>query len=187
VVQQQTKKRKAVEKRERKAKRRRIRTIRNYALLGLAVAAGAVGVYLILAGVGKPGSYVRSLGNQHVPDPDFPHAPYNSDPPTSGPHLSYIARWGVHDEPIPKELQVHNLEDGGVIIQYNRSADPDAISKLTEIVDQYREGVILAPYPEMDSLIALTAWTRIQKLDKFDKDKIERFIRSYRGIDHHVQ
>lgn len=37
-----------------------------------------------------PGKFVPSLGNLHIPSPDYPHAPYNSDPPTSGPHLPYI-------------------------------------------------------------------------------------------------
>jgi len=81
---------------------------------------------------------------------------------------------------------VHNLENGGIIIQYNRSADNELISKLAEITRRYKDLVILAPFPDMDSLIALTAWTRIAKLDRFDEERIERFIKSYRGIDHHV-
>ena len=40
-------------------------------------------------------------------------------PPTSGPHYSQLADWGIHDEPISNELQVQNLEDGGVMVQYN--------------------------------------------------------------------
>src|SRR5258706_7161780 len=82
---------------------------------------------------------------------------YNSDPPTSGPHLPYIAPWGVHVRPIPRELQVHNLEDGGVVVQYGCEC-PDVVTRLRDIVNRYDRHVILAPYPGMQSRIWLTAW-----------------------------
>jgi hypothetical protein len=66
----------------------------------------------------QPGKEVESLGNEHIASIDAPHKPYNTDPPTSGPHVGSLAPWGVSQEPIPDELQVHNLEDGGVAIQY---------------------------------------------------------------------
>jgi hypothetical protein len=37
----------------------------------------------------------------------------------------------------------------------------------------------------MDSPIALTAWTRMDKLTEVDEKRIVRFIEAYRGIDHH--
>ena len=45
----------------------------------------------------------------------------------------------------------------------------------------------LAPYPTMPSRIALTAWTRLETLDGVDEARVERFIRAYRGIDHHAR
>ena len=159
----------------------------------LVVAAGVLAV-LVLAGAGGwlyartrapvPGEYVASLGNAHIVTADMPHQPYNSDPPTSGPHLPYIAPWGVHTRPVPLELQVHNLEDGGVVVQYNCECS-DLVEKLRKIVEKYDRQVILAPYPTMKSKIALTAWTRIDTLDDFDEKRITRFIEAYRGIDHH--
>ena len=134
----------------------------------------------------RPGQFVKSLGNEHLQKEDQKHVPYNSVPPTSGPHLPYIARWGLHPEPIPNELQVHNLEEGGVLVQYNCPQDcPDLLSKLRAIVLRYDTQVILAPYPGLDSRIALTAWSRIDKFDQFDEKRIVRFIQAYRGIDHH--
>ena len=186
MSQRQILSKKNLEKKKQKAKRRRVKMIRNYTLLALAVVAVAVGVYVLSSGVGKKGRHVPSLGNRHIPNVESSHIAYNSNPPTSGPHVTYLAKWGIHIEPIPKEIQVHNLEDGGIIIQYNRSADNELISKLAEITRRYKDLVILAPFPDMDSLIALTAWTRIAKLDRFDEERIERFIKSYRGIDHHV-
>jgi len=45
--------------------------------------------------------------------------------------------------------------------------------------------LILAPYPDMDAQIALTAWTRLDKFNDFDEARIDRFVEAYIGIDHH--
>jgi hypothetical protein len=148
------------------------------------VAALVVGYLAYRAQADLPGQLMADQGNLHIQTASAPHEPYNSDPPTSGPHLPYIAPWGVHTRPIPLELQVHNLEDGGVVVQYNCEC-PELVAKLREIVERYDRYVILAPYPTMKSRIALTAWTRIDTLEDFDARRIRRFIEAYRGIDHH--
>jgi uncharacterized protein DUF3105 len=148
------------------------------------VVALTVGYLAFRPAADLPGTRMPDQGNQHIPTASAPHEPYNSDPPTSGPHLSYIAPWGVHTRPIPPELQVHNLEDGGVLVQYSCEC-PDLVAKARAIVQRYDRQVILAPYPTMKRKIALTAWTRIETLDDFDESRIVRFIESYRGIDHH--
>ena len=102
------------------------------------------------------------------------HPPYNSLPPTSGPHMGSHARWGIHKEPIPDELQVHNLEDAGVMVQYNCENCDGLVRKLEEIVSGYDKYVVLAPYPRLDRTIALTAWGRIDKFDKFDGERRRR-------------
>lgn len=137
---------------------------------------------------GSPGQFIPSLGNSHVAETGLELTVYNSDPPTSGPHLPFIARWGIYETPILKELQVHNLEDGGVVVQYNcQKQNPECqplAQKLAAIARRYNH-VILAPYPGMSHRIALTAWTRIDKFNTFDEKRIARFIEAYIGIDHH--
>ena len=155
--------------------------------MGLAVvvvAAAVIGYFAYRATADLPGAKMADQGNLHLRTATDSHEPYNSDPPTSGPHLPYIAPWGIHTRPIPNELQVHNLEDGGVMVQYNCEC-PELVEKLRNIVRKYDKQVILAPYPTMKSRIALTAWTRLEKFDEFDEKRIVRFIDSYRGIDHH--
>ncbi|MBI3455977.1 MAG: DUF3105 domain-containing protein [Candidatus Rokubacteria bacterium] len=157
--------------------------------------AGALAA-LLIAGAGGwlyarvreplPGEFVPSLGNDHIATPESPRIPYNSDPPTSGPHLGYIAPWGVHTKPIPKELQVHNLEDAGVAVNYKPECADRVLELLRTIVARYADHVLLAPYPGLDRCIALTAWTRIDKLDQPDERRVVRFIEAYRGLDHHV-
>ena len=143
----------------------------------------------------KPGQEFPSLGNAHIQRLGEAHVPYNSDPPTSGPHMPAIAPWGMYDQPIPKEYQVHNLEDGGVLLQYScPKGCPDLIKKLQALLVKYKKRadtekkylhLVIAPYPQMDSRLALTAWTRLEKLDDFDELRVDRFIEAYVGIDHH--
>jgi len=133
-----------------------------------------------------PGKEIPNLGNDHIKNPSDPHTAYNSVPPTSGPHLPYIAKWGVSKTPIANELQVHNLEDGGVMIQYSCKDCDVMIGQLEKFATKYNR-VIVAPYPEMKTPIALTAWGRIDTLDRFDEARIERFVKAYMGIDHHVR
>jgi hypothetical protein len=150
----------------------------------------------------QPGRAVPLQGNQHLVSPGTPHEPYNSDPPTSGPHVRWVAPWGVHKVPIPHEIQVHNLEDGGVVVQYQCSVPcPDLVGKLEALTKRPEllampkalinpQGppairLVVAPYPTMKTAIALTAWGRIETLDHYDDTKILRFIKAYIGIDHH--
>ncbi len=158
-------------------------------VIGGAVAVAAalvVGYFAYQSVAALPGVQMPDQGNAHLQLETDAHVAYNSDPPTSGPHMPYVAPWGIHTEPISKELQVHNLEDGGVAVQYNcPSGCPDLVGKLKAIVDRYPEHVVLAPYPGMKTRIALTAWTRIDAFDGYDEGRIVRFIKAYRGIDHH--
>jgi hypothetical protein len=145
----------------------------------------------------EPGSSVPSLGNDHIQSIESPHPPYNSKPPTSGPHVPFVAKWGIYRQPVPNELQVHNLEDGGVMIQYDCKNCTELIQKLENLAKEYfkmapltRENnrfghLIVAPYPGLDTPIALTAWGKIDKLTEFDETRIRRFIEAYVGIDHH--
>jgi hypothetical protein len=154
------------------------------AIVGVAVMATLIGWFAYRAAADLPGERFPDLGNAHIQTLSDPHIPYNSDPPTSGPHLPYIAPWGVHTRPIPRQLQVHNLEDGGVLVQYSCSC-PELVEQLRSIVSRYDKFVILAPYPDMKSRVALTAWTRLDRVEEFDEKRIVRFIEAYRGIDHH--
>jgi len=135
-----------------------------------------------------PGDFVPTMGNRHITPGQIGLSVYNSNPPTSGPHLPSLARWGTHENPIAKELQVHNLEDGGVLVQYNCEQPSkdcrELVDKLAEIVRRYNHA-ILAPYPGMTHKIALTAWARIDKFNGFDEDRIVRFIDAYINLDHH--
>lgn len=133
----------------------------------------------------QPGEAVETLGNEHIASVNAEHEPYKSDPPTSGPHTGDLAPWGVSTEPVPDERQIHNLEDGGVLIQYGDGVSPEQVTKLASISGDY-ERMILAPRPSLpENEIAVTTWGRIMRLETLDEDRIRNFINTFQGVDHH--
>ena len=178
---------KQAEKRQRRMERRelrsqeeqRLRVRRRIRMAGL----GALGLVVIgVLAVGfwfavlqpRPGESVSaSGGGDHSGVPD---RGYSTSPPTSGPHSSQIANWGEQGQ-VPEILQVHALEHGGVLVQYNcPAACPDLIRQLRSVTERYDSKVILAPYTNMDSRIALTSWGKIDLLDEFELERIEEFV-----------
>ncbi|MFQ5851054.1 MAG: DUF3105 domain-containing protein [Candidatus Binatia bacterium] len=172
------------EKKVQKSKKRLKRF--SFYLIGILLLSGAGYWAYSKWSASPPGRFVPSMGNVHVSSTGL--STYNSDPPTSGPHLPSLAHWGIHEKSITKELQVHNLEDGGVFVQYDcPKASQDCsqlVDKLAQIVRRYNHA-ILAPYPGLSHKIALTAWSRIDKFDQFDEERIVKFIEAYIDIDHH--
>ncbi len=213
---QMSKKERRMQRRQEKAENKISHEKKKAAQRVLKIVIQAVFLLLIFGFIGwkltrpKTGQSIADLGNDHIQSIDTKHIAYNSTPPTSGPHLGHKAPWGVSDAPIPNELQVHNLEDGGVMVQYwcgdgseliqeteatsteafvpdYQVGCPELVKQLEEIIKKYSERVILAPYPDLPLKIALTAWTRIDTLDAFDEKRIVDFINAYQGIDHHVK
>jgi hypothetical protein len=148
---------------------------------------------------------LTSQGNSHIEFGSPSPLAYNSTPPTSGPHYGNLVGWNIYgpDEPQRYEHLVHNLEDAGVVIYYQCPDNcPDLLKQLTDIADPYiKAGRHVAVVPnnpkwtvgnsqplhqDMGARIALTAWTKILKMDQVDAAKIRKFIDRYEGIDHHV-
>lgn len=124
--------------------------------------------------------------NGHVPDGTA--ITYATNPPTSGPHYGTPAPWGIKDLTLPDGTTTHNLEHGGIVIQYNQLS-PDDLSQLKTLAralmgGQYRK-IILEPYPKLtDAKIAVSAWTWQVKLAAYDEATIVKFIKAhYQGPD----
>jgi hypothetical protein len=99
-----------------------------------------------------------SASAQHVQNPP-PRSDYNTWPPTSGKHFGTPAPWDVYREPVEQYRLVHNLEHGGIVIQYG---DKVPQATVDAIVAWYRDdpnGIVIAPFPELGDKIALEAWT----------------------------
>ena len=122
-----------------------------------------------------------SQGQDHI-QPNQSHPAYSSTPPTSGWHWANAQDWGIYTTPQVQEQLVHNLEHGGIIVQYN-GLSPAEIQMLTDIVRRDSYHVILAPYPELpaDVQVALTAWTHLQTCTGVDENAVKTFTSAFRN------
>ena len=115
------------------------------------------------------------------------HAPYDSVPPTSGPHHPDTVGTGVYREELREEIQVHVLEHGHVLVQYAPQLGAAEVRELERLGRRYPRDVVVAPYRRLASLarrgrpIALTAWARIDRLASADERRISAFVRAYGG------
>jgi hypothetical protein len=130
------------------------------------------------------------LDRLHIPGGTTSSVAYSTEPPTSGPHVDDLPQFKVYTEPITKELAVHGLEDGAVIINYRPDLSKDELDKLGAIATAYigtpgKNRIIMYPYPNLSNPIVLTTWGRIDRLDILDEARIRRFIDAYVNIDHH--
>jgi len=177
----------AIEARRRQQRLRRI-------ILGVVVLAiVAVGAFFIIRNLTKDDTRIKdgfateTDAGQLIPDMGSRdhvtgNVNYNSDPPTSGNHWVNPFPWGVMTDPAEDERQVHNLEHGGIVIQYNCDKTDDCqalVDQLTPLATQYTVKLLMAPRSGMKHMIALTAWNRLLTLDTFDQAAIQRFIDAY--------
>ncbi|MBV8171552.1 MAG: DUF3105 domain-containing protein [Candidatus Eremiobacteraeota bacterium] len=147
------------------------------------------------------GTHYPSQGHAHFEEGASTAFAYNSNPPTSGPHKEMFSDTFNSATPLPKYVQVHLLEHGNVLLQYNcdcpqlagalyqiaygydsKLIPSDQLQPTTAQVQAAEESgaaVIVAPYPGMTHKIALTAWTRLATLDAVDQAKIMSFINAY--------
>lgn len=164
---------------------------------GLITIAILTAVLSACSGVSGPGQLFPSLPATHLPD-GTTYDDYNSVPPTSGPHWDTPAPWGIYGVPIPNERQLHNLEHSGVMIQYNTD-DLDLIQNLRQFArsqPNFPCYLIVAPYPDMPSAIALTAWPGkpgtltsdstylpgvLDTMETYDEERLQAFVDAYRG------
>lgn len=106
------------------------------------------------------------------------HEPYNSTPPTSGPHLGNTAEWGTYQNRVDDELLIHNLEHGGVVVHY-KDLDDEQIEKLEDLVESYAEGVILNPNTDIEDTIALASWQHLRTCEGVSEVVIKGFIAEF--------
>jgi hypothetical protein len=119
----------------------------------------------------------ESQGRDHIEVTD-PHDPYNSNPPTSGPHAAAL-RTAVYDRELPDENLIHNLEHGHIWLSYRDREDTEAIELFERLQSQFPGSVIVTYRPANDSRLAVAAWTRLLKLEEPDEEQILAFIARY--------
>lgn len=175
-----------IEKREaqkKELKRARLFTVLAIVVPSLIVIALFGYIFVTSSALNIPdiGESFPDQGREHIKEGDA-HPAYNSNPPTSGWHYGTPADWGVSKEEIPQERLVHNLEHGGVVIQYKSELDAQTIAKLEDLKNsEFECKLVVTPYKGLDNNIAVSAWQRLYKSDTYDEETVKNFIRKYRN------
>ncbi|HKY52308.1 MAG TPA: DUF3105 domain-containing protein [Candidatus Limnocylindria bacterium] len=110
---------------------------------------------------------------------------YQSYPPTYGPHWPSATTWGFHNEPVPDERAVHNLEHGGVVASYN-NIPAESLAALQRLLTTYPRDkydqvkLVIRPYDRIPAgTIVLTAWNWIDELPAYDEARVTRFLNAH--------
>ncbi len=90
---------------------------------------------------------------------------YNSIPASQGPHHPEWLRWGVYEVPVPELNLVHNLEHGGLSVQYGPGVSDETLALLLDWYIRDAAATIVAPHDGLGSDIALAAWT-VEDIDQ---------------------
>lgn len=177
---------------------------RRMLMIGGGVLGAAVAVVLVVALVGTGGGganeesvradleaagctlqVVEDLPAEHsVTDPGGVSDDWNTDPPTSGPHFGQAAIFGAYGEPLEQARVVHNLEHGGVFIQYGSEVPDSTVEQLRSFYDDHKTGTIMAPLPRLGDEFALGAWVAegedgngyLAKCKTFDENAVSSFF-----------
>jgi Protein of unknown function (DUF3105) len=179
-----------------------------FIVLGVAILLVAVGVGVAMAFRGGGNEAVADgtlgpcvmktyppMGRQHVNKLSAGFQ-YNSFPPSSGPHYppgpKAPAVWNIYDSPVDEVALVHNLEHGGIVVQYGSKVPQAAVAQIAQWYQPSPLGLVVAPLPPLadmhakapadaESRIFLTAWTHVATCSGFDEDAFSKFRDAYRG------
>ncbi|HLE53219.1 MAG TPA: DUF3105 domain-containing protein [Anaerolineales bacterium] len=176
-----------------KRKQQQLRTRLIWGVVGLALAA-IIGYALWVAFRPTAGQSVPIMADTgHIPDDAVP-GPYNSDPPTSGPHYAEDLPAGIYQEADlaglpehPEGLLVHSLEHGYVIFWYNCDLlDEGGCSELKEqiqgVMDQSDNFKVIAfPWKSTDAPLVMTSWGKLQRFESFNPAQAQQFVERNRN------
>ncbi len=116
----------------------------------------------------------------------MPDVDYKTDPPTSGDHYgnsqetaSGALADGAYAEFPPVGRWVHSMEHGRVIIHYSPDLSEEEQLAIKGVFDESPAGVILIPNPEMDSEVAVTAWTQLATCESYEGAATLDLIRAF--------
>jgi hypothetical protein len=159
-------------------------------MVAIVVIALAAGLGIALGGGGGSSDSELSVGGcvaQTFPDLGRKHATqlpkgykYNSFPPTSGTHYPTPAIWNIYDEPVRQMLLVHNLEHGGIVVQYGDQVPAATVDQIRTWYQSDANGKIVAPLPALKDKVAVTAWTHRMTCPGFNQEAFDAFTEAFR-------
>jgi hypothetical protein len=120
---------------------------------------------------------------------------YPTNPPSGGDHWPIWAAYRTYDAPVRREMYVHDLEHGAIVLAYRCKDDcPEVVAALSSVIDGMTadpacEGapgpsarMVLTPDPDLPTPIAAAAWGAIYTATCIDLPSLQAFAK-----DHYAQ
>ena len=120
---------------------------------------------------------------------------YATNPPSSGDHWPIWAAFKKYTKHVPRELYVHDMEHGAVVLSYRcDDACPDVVAALEKVFDEAtgdplclslgpgsKARLVLTPDPELDTPIAASAWGATYTATCIDIESLAAFVSANYG------
>ncbi len=170
--------------------------------LGIALALTTLGALAVLgAASGSPAAKRAACSVRSYPGLPVKHTTnidlkpkYNSFPPTTGTHYNLPAKFNLYTFELPQLVVVHNLEHGGVAVQYGRKVPKKTVAKIKAWYLRDTNAMLVAPLPALGKKIALTAWNAppyegskpdpgrgwVATCTRFDEAAFTAFVKAHR-------
>jgi hypothetical protein len=134
-----------------------------------------------------------------IPEPSFDHVTpctpvaYATNPPSGGDHWPIWAAFKIYTTPVPREMYVHDLEHGAVVLAYRcAGACPDVVSALTMVFDGMSDPeclalmgpaarMVLTPDPDLSTPIAAASWGATYTATCIDVPSLQAFVKAHYG------
>jgi hypothetical protein len=136
----------------------------------------------------------------NIPEPDFTHLAlctpitYATNPPSGGNHWPEWAEYTEYTYPIPREMSVHDLEHGAIVLSYKCAGScPDVVAALNMVFANEVDPLCLAsgpgplgrmvltPDPLLDTPIAAAAWGATYTATCIDLPSLQAFANAHYG------
>jgi hypothetical protein len=116
---------------------------------------------------------------------------YQTNPPSSGDHWGMWAMFKSYTLPVPREMLVHNLEHGAIVMAYGCPGGcPDVPIAFEDVAADFgadplcvasptgaeRSRIIITPDPELAEPIGLSAWRATYVATCIDPDSMLAFV-----------
>lgn len=134
-------------------------------------------------------------GQTHVPI--CTEVEYSTNPPASGDHWPIWAAFGHYEQPVPREMLLHDLEHGAIVMAHDCEGEcPEVLAAFDQVIDDFgvdticvagmspplvESRFVVTPDPELDAPIALSAWRATYVATCIDPPSLAEFVEAHYG------
>ena len=77
-------------------------------------------------------------------------------------------------------LLVHNLEHGGIVVQYGDQVPAETVDQIRTWYQSDPNAKMVAPLPALEDKVAVTAWTHLMTCPGFNQEAFDAFTEAFR-------